>query len=207
MIAQGPTSGSPGKTFVRWGDGLTPNSTATLHFARPNGTEYASLQQTIVAAGHFEITSVIPLNLTPGTYTWWAIDGPTGKHSNVVSYRITAISLLGAVQGTLHRNSDVGPVLSGATVTCGTKSTITANNGTFRLSGIPSGDQVLRFSKSGYQSFSVTVGIPNNDVANAGDRWLCRTALSGLPLPKPRCLVRLVLHLCSGVPGLPLAAR
>ncbi|MGD9975610.1 MAG: DUF1566 domain-containing protein [Desulfatirhabdiaceae bacterium] len=91
VIAQQPMSGPPGTTFVQWGTGFTPNSTATLHFKKPDGTEYATLQQPIDAIGHFEIDYPAPLDKPPGTYTWWAVDGVKGA-SNEVSYEITPMA-------------------------------------------------------------------------------------------------------------------
>ncbi len=60
VIAQQPMSGPPGTTFVQWGTGFTPNSTATLHFKKPDGTEYPTLQQPMDAIGHFEIYYTAP---------------------------------------------------------------------------------------------------------------------------------------------------
>jgi PKD repeat protein/pimeloyl-ACP methyl ester carboxylesterase len=88
-IAQTPMTGLSGTTFVEWGTGFTPNSTATLHFKKPDGTEYPTLQQPIDAIGHFEIDYIAPRNKPPGTYIWWAIDGVTGEKSNEVAYVIT----------------------------------------------------------------------------------------------------------------------
>ena len=91
LIAQQPMSGPPGTTFVQWGTGFTPNSTATLHFKKPDGTEYTTQQQPIDAIGHFEINYHAPLDKPPGTYTWWAVDGVKGT-SNEVSYEVTPLS-------------------------------------------------------------------------------------------------------------------
>ena len=87
-IAQTPMSGPPGTTFVEWGTGFTPNSTATLHFKKPDGTEYPTRQVELDSIGHFEITYPAPWDKPPGTYTWWAIDDTSGGKSNVVSYVI-----------------------------------------------------------------------------------------------------------------------
>ena len=92
VIAQQPMSGPPGTTFVEWGTGFTPYNTATLHFKKPDGTEYSTLQQPMDAIGHFEINYTAPWDKPPGTYTWWAIDGVTGAKSNVVSYTITSLT-------------------------------------------------------------------------------------------------------------------
>jgi hypothetical protein len=87
-IAMTPMSGPPGTTFTEWGTGFSPNSTATLHFRNPDGTESQTAAQAIDSTGHFEIKYTAPTNKPPGTYIWWGIDGPTGKKSNEVSYQI-----------------------------------------------------------------------------------------------------------------------
>jgi len=84
-IAQSPFSGPPGTPFTEWGTGFTPNSTATLHFKKPDGSEYPTRQVALDSIGHFEITYSAPWNKPPGTYTWWAIDGPSQIKSNEVS--------------------------------------------------------------------------------------------------------------------------
>lgn len=61
---------------------------ATLHFQKPGGTEYPTKQQGIDAIGHFETTYAAPYDRPIGSYTWWAIDGPTGQSSNSVIYAI-----------------------------------------------------------------------------------------------------------------------
>lgn len=88
-IAQSPMSAPSGTNFSQWGTGFTPNSTATVHFKKPDGTEYPSASQSIKSDGSFSITYAAPTSKAPGTYTWWAVDGPTGKASNSVSYTIT----------------------------------------------------------------------------------------------------------------------
>ncbi|MCI5129906.1 MAG: hypothetical protein D3907_15810, partial [Candidatus Electrothrix sp. AUS3] len=87
-VAQSPMSGPPGTTFTQWGDGFTPNSTTTLHFKKPDGSEYPTQQQAIDSSGHFEIPYTAPTDKAPGQYTWWAVDGPTGISSNQVTYTI-----------------------------------------------------------------------------------------------------------------------
>jgi uncharacterized protein YfaS (alpha-2-macroglobulin family) len=87
-IAQNPMTVSPGNTIVQWGTGFSPNSTATLHFQKPDGSEYPTATQTIDSIGHFEISYAVPGNKPRGYYTWWGIDGPTGKQSNKVKYYV-----------------------------------------------------------------------------------------------------------------------
>jgi pimeloyl-ACP methyl ester carboxylesterase len=92
VIAQQPMSGPPGTTFVQWGTGFTPNSTATLHFKKPDGTEYDTQAQAIDATGHFEISYTAPWDKPPGTYTWWAIDNATGRYTETIGYQVISTS-------------------------------------------------------------------------------------------------------------------
>lgn len=89
-IAQTPMSSPPGTTFAQWGTGFTPNSTGTMHFRKPDGTEYPTMQQAMDSTGHFDITYTAPVSKQPGNYTWWVVDGPTGIVSNQVTYTITS---------------------------------------------------------------------------------------------------------------------
>ncbi|MEI6260846.1 MAG: DUF1566 domain-containing protein [Deltaproteobacteria bacterium] len=135
VIAQQPMSGPPGTTFVEWGTGFTPNSTATLHFKKPDGTEYPTLQQPMDAIGHFEINYTAPMDKPPGTYTWWAIDGVTGAKSNVVSYTITSLTggylVISAISSPQQENAPF-PVTITAKDASG--NTMTGANGSVLLS-------------------------------------------------------------------------
>jgi hypothetical protein len=88
-IAMSPMSGPGGTVFTEWGTGFTPNSTATLYFPKYDGVNNGSSQVAIDATGHFEITYPSGTNKPPGNYKWYAIDGPTGKKSNEVTFTIT----------------------------------------------------------------------------------------------------------------------
>ena len=88
VIAQSPMSGPPGTTFVQWGTGFTPDGTATLHFRKPDNTEYPVVEQPIDVTGGFSIEYTVAEGETAGTYTWWAVDVPTGSKSNELSYVI-----------------------------------------------------------------------------------------------------------------------
>ena len=117
VIAMSPMSGPPGTTFTEWGTGFTPNSTATLHFKKPDGTEYPTLAQPIDAIGHFEITYTAPSDKPPGTYVWWGIDGVTGLKSNEVSYEIT--SAASVVKLTVVLSPEGGGEVTGPGIDCG----------------------------------------------------------------------------------------
>lgn len=88
-VAQSPMSGPPGTIFTQWGTGFTPNSSATLHFQKPDGTEYPTQSINLDDEGHFEIEYTAPHDKPAGIYTWWAVDDTTGKKSNEVTYTIT----------------------------------------------------------------------------------------------------------------------
>ncbi len=90
IISQSPQSGAPGTTFTQSGIGFTPNSTATLHFWKPDGNEYPTQQQAVDAWGQFSLSYTAPLDKPPGTYAWCAVDGPTGRTSNYLSYTIAS---------------------------------------------------------------------------------------------------------------------
>lgn len=87
-IAQNWTSGPAGTTFYQWGTGFTPNSTAVLHFKKPDGSEYPTANQPIDANGEFWISYPAPTDKPAGVYSWWAVDA-SGKDSNTVNYTIT----------------------------------------------------------------------------------------------------------------------
>jgi uncharacterized protein YvpB len=87
-IAQSPMTVTQGGSISQWGTGFSPNSTATLHFRKPDGTEFAPSQQVIKADGSFSINYVVPSDRSSGAYTWWGVDGPTGRVSNSVRYTV-----------------------------------------------------------------------------------------------------------------------
>ncbi|MGD9732942.1 MAG: DUF1566 domain-containing protein [Desulfamplus sp.] len=136
FCSQQPMSGAPGTTFVQWGEGFTPNSTATLHFENPQGTEYLTISQTVDAIGHFEISYTADWDKPAGIYTWWAVDGVTGDTSNKVEYEILPISIQ-----TINPQSDetfyknfINPTSNGESlIEGGTLSTIIAADGESRL--------------------------------------------------------------------------
>jgi hypothetical protein len=172
QIGQDPTSGKEGTKFVEWGKGFSAKSTAILHFRKPDGTEYPTTEQKTDNGGNFKINYIVPKNKPPGTYTWWAIDGPTAIKSNDISYEITNNSTTGSVSGKLHADSASGPALSGATVKCAAKSAVTGSSGYFSLSGITPGNRTITFSKSGYITYERSVSVTAGQNADVGDRWL-----------------------------------
>jgi len=91
-VAMTPMTGPPGTTFVEWGTGFTPNSTATLHFRKPDGTEYPTQTMSLDNIGHFELSYTAPANKPAGIYIWWGIDDTTGRKSNEVSYTIEGVA-------------------------------------------------------------------------------------------------------------------
>jgi Protein of unknown function (DUF1566) len=171
-IAQSPLSGSTGDIFVQWGNGFTPNSTATLHIQKPDGTEYPTQQQALDTYGHFSINYPITANKPAGTYRWWLVDNSTGTKSQTIRYKIIPLKNIAKLYGTLHSNSNNGAALANVKVSVGLKSILTAKDGSFALNKIAAGQQIVTFSKIGYQPFSVTVSVPSSGAYNLGDRWL-----------------------------------
>lgn len=93
VIAMGPRAGPPGTVFTQWGTGFIPNTTATLHFRKPDGSEYAPLNVAINSEGNFEISYRTEEDKPQGAYTWWAVDGYSEVRSNEVTYIITGLSV------------------------------------------------------------------------------------------------------------------
>lgn len=92
VISQTPLSGPPGTSFSQSGTGFIGDSTVTLHFRKPDGTEYPTQRVNTNSSGNFSITYTAPLNKEPGIYTWWAVDDLTSVVSNQISYEITTPS-------------------------------------------------------------------------------------------------------------------
>ncbi len=86
-VAQTPMTAKQADTVSQWGTGFTPNSTAVLHFKKPDGSEFPTLSQSIKPDGTFSITYTIPSDRPAGTYTWWGADS-SGKMSNIVNYTV-----------------------------------------------------------------------------------------------------------------------
>lgn len=80
-IRHTPMTGSPGTNFEIKGNNFTPNSTATLHFRKPDGTEFPTCKQPINAVGQFTSPYCqLPFD-EDGEYRWWAVDGVKGWKS------------------------------------------------------------------------------------------------------------------------------
>lgn len=82
-------SGLPGTTFTQWGTGFTPNGMATLHFKKPDNSEYPPSTVSLDNLGHLETSYHTPMDKPAGVYSWWAIDNATHKTSNTVAYTVT----------------------------------------------------------------------------------------------------------------------
>lgn len=155
VIAQTPMRGPSGTSFIQWGSGFTPSSTAILHFLKPDGTEYPAESQSIDNNGTFSITYVSPIDKPAGTYSWWAVDS-SGKVSNTISYIIEA-PVTYSISGTIYDLynyeyfSDQA-VLSGATISIAGITT-TTNMGVFSITGIPAGTYELSISRPHFYKY------------------------------------------------------
>ena len=89
VIDQSPRSSATSMLFILSGKGFTDNSTATLHFQKPDGTVDLPQQEVPVNDyGQFSFWLVSSLDEPAGEYTWWAVDGPTGRVSKDLHYTI-----------------------------------------------------------------------------------------------------------------------
>jgi len=160
-----PDNGVSSGGYAEWNKDLNQGTpTFEVKINNPSSAGSANI-------GPFSYT----FNDAPGTYEYQVlrITDRKGAQSNTSRIKINVVaSPTGGIYGTLHESSAAGLALSGATVTCGGKSTITGSNGSFSLSGITLGNQTLTLSKAGYQSFSLSVSISSGSDYNAGDRWL-----------------------------------
>ena len=157
-IAQSSLSVQPGTTFVQWGTGFTPDRTATLHFRKPDGTEYPTLAQPLDAMGQFEIEYTAPYDQPLGTYAWWAIDNATGCESNEVTYEISLGDGLDLSGRVLDRQTQTGVV--DALVSLGSNSCTTGADGRFEFIDIsPTDGTALTVSKSGYIAYADVVEV------------------------------------------------
>jgi len=114
VIAQTKMSVNPGETVTQSGTGFTPNSIATLHFRKPDNTEFTPLSQAIEPDGTFSIAYTVPTDRIAGTYTWWGVDS-SGEVSNMVSYTVADFSAIGIISGHVTI-SDTGKPLLGAAI-------------------------------------------------------------------------------------------
>jgi hypothetical protein len=88
VITMTPQSGPPGTVFAQSGTGFTPDAAATLHFKKPDTSEYPTTVVPVDGSGNFKSSNITPLDLPIGMYTWWALDDMTGVKSNELSYLI-----------------------------------------------------------------------------------------------------------------------
>jgi hypothetical protein len=177
-IAQSPMAGQPGTTFMQWGTGFSPNSKAVLHVKKLDGSEYPTQQIAIDANGHFEISYTAGWNKPPGTYTWWAVDGPTAEQSNEVSYEITTGGA-STLQGKVYDSFSNQP-LAGARITLKTFSTTAGPDGSYVLTNLPAGSYLLTVGKKGYVQHNENIYVaPSTTVGK--DFWLSpASAVTGL---------------------------
>ena len=88
-IGQSPYGGSPGTTFKQWGIGFTPDGSVTLHFEKPDGTEYPTQSLRVNSSGYFSTSYTASNDKKAGVYNWWALDDSSGISSKqTISYRI-----------------------------------------------------------------------------------------------------------------------
>ncbi len=70
------------------GTGFSPGSTATLYSKNPDGSETGILATGVSTDGSFNINQLFSTGYPSGTYLFWVVDGPTGRFSNRVNFRM-----------------------------------------------------------------------------------------------------------------------
>ncbi len=78
------------------GTGFSPGSTATLYSKNPDGSESGILAMGISTDGSFNINQLLSSGYPTGTYLFWVVDGPTGRSSNRIIFKMQATKQSGA---------------------------------------------------------------------------------------------------------------
>ncbi len=92
----------------------------------------------------------------------------------------------GSVSGKVRKNSKNGALLSGVLVSCAGKNVTTRGDGSFKLDGIPAGNQDVLFFKSGYEGYKKNIEVKTGQNLNMGDdRWLVEKAAPPIDSLKP----------------------
>ena len=89
-IAQTPTTAPATAKYTQWGNGFTPNSTATLHFYTHPEHEFITTQAVQIGSDGTFSRTFNPPATENREYLWYAIDDATDfRSSNHVTYIIT----------------------------------------------------------------------------------------------------------------------
>ena len=122
-----------------------------------------SLSATTSSSGAYSISG-----LSAGTYSVTAALSGYGSYSGTLAVsasQVLNIVLAPAsytVSGTVRSTSSTGPVVAGAVVSIGGKSTVSASNGTFSVSGIGAGTVPITVSRTGFVTSSAYLGVSGN---------------------------------------------
>lgn len=180
-ISQSRQSGPPGATSTLSGSGFTPLHKATLHFQKENSGTSATITLDVGLDGKFTYQKVFPLG--GGTYEWWARDEDAESDSPHLKFTVAeAVPITtGNIYGRVHAYSATGTPLPGTTVSCSGRITTTGTDGSFFISGVPSGNQEVTFSKTGYASYARGISVTPGVSTDIGDRWLLPLVVAPTP--------------------------
>ena len=102
-----PISGVKGVVYTQGGYGFSPNTTAELHFERPDGTTYPQPEYEAVDGSGTYIHEYDSITASQfGEYRYWAVDGLTGAMSNVVTFMIYDPATEGYQEGAAYKGGD-----------------------------------------------------------------------------------------------------
>lgn len=95
VVSVNPNCAPQGALFSEPGRGFTPNSTAELHFVRPDQTEYPPPYVTRATDGCGEYQHLFDSSSLPhGIYSYYAIDASTGARSPTVSFEVVPVPIV-----------------------------------------------------------------------------------------------------------------
>ena len=149
---------------------------ATLSIAGKTVTTYSngSFKVTGIPAGSYTLT------ISKTGYLTKTINISVQGNNSGLAFYLSAVPAY-SVSGTVHRGSQTGPVLPGATVSVGSRSTVTSSTGFFRITGIPSGTYKFSISKPGYVAKTTREYAVNRN--RSGTFYLLPVATSRLQEP------------------------
>lgn len=163
LVSVSPLAGKAGTKFDQPGSGFTPDSGATLHFKKPDGTEYPTVEKVTDTKGSYTNTWQSNLNTAVGIYQYWAVDRASKKVSPVVSFEITKTESQTTVKTTPSETSQK------TTSTTNTSQTAKASGG-----AIPGAVTALVVDQYGKPVANAAFSITDEygkDANNCGDSW------------------------------------
>jgi C1A family cysteine protease len=135
---------------------------SSVWLAKSSAT-WITLASSAAVTGNGTISYSVAANTTSGPRT--GTISLTNKNSNVVgTFTLTqqAQPVTYAVTGTVKSNSSTGSTIAGASISFAGKTTTTAGNGTFSITGVAAGTYALAISAPGYAPYTSNITLNAN---------------------------------------------